>query len=123
MKNLRNIKSCAWCWQQKDALRQIRDAFDGTNTVSSGLGVYVALTEIASDSQSDVFKTTHRHIAGLSGLSTRTIQSRLADLEKIGLITVETSEFHAPGTYRLLASGNDCATIRNDCASPFGNQR
>ena len=59
----RAINDASFCWQHKAALRLIRDSFDAAKTVSSAIGVYVALTEIASDEQAEVFVTTHAWIA------------------------------------------------------------
>jgi hypothetical protein len=100
--NARQIKAAPWCWQHKPALRLIRDAFDREKTVSSALGTYSALTEIASDGEKEVFQTTHAHIALKSGLSARTVQNRLAGLSEIGLVKISTPALKSPSTYWLL---------------------
>jgi DNA-binding Lrp family transcriptional regulator len=92
-----------WCWQSKAILRQIREALDAENAVSSGLLVYVALTEIASDKQSPTFQTTHSFIAMRCGLSQRTVQQRIRDLTEIGVLKCAVSNLRAPATYELLA--------------------
>lgn len=104
-----------WCWQSKAALRRIQECLDGENTVSSGLAVYVALTQIASDEQSSEFRTTHAHISKLSGVKDRTVRKRLDALVDIGLIQIETPELRAPCTYRLLPFGINCRTFGNGC--------
>lgn len=117
---LRQSSGTAWAWQDKAALRRIREAFDASNDVSSALAAYVALTEIASNEQRDEFTTTHAWIARTSGLSVRTVQSRIKVLAEIGLVEVITPALRAPSTYRLLALGNGCGTSGNGCRA-FGN--
>lgn len=117
---MRQSSGTAWAWQDKAALRRIREAFDASNDVSSALAAYVALTEIASDTQRDEFTTTHAWIARTSGLSVRTVQSRIKVLAEIGLVEVITPPLRAPSTYRLLALGNGCGTSGNGCRA-FGN--
>lgn len=88
-----------FCWQGKNALRLICQQCD---EVSSALATYLALTWISSDSNSDTFTAAHGYIASRAGLSVRTVQARLADLQRIGLITVESPAMKAPCVYRLL---------------------
>ena len=59
---LRSIKGVPFCWQSKAVRRAIREAFDATHNVASALAVYDALTEIASDEESETFATTHAWI-------------------------------------------------------------
>jgi hypothetical protein len=102
---LRVCRAAPFCWQHKAARRKIRDAFDRDKTVHSALGTYDALTEIASDEESEIFETTHAWIALLSGFSQRTVGKRLPELEEIGLIEIDTPALKAPSTIRLLAVG------------------
>jgi hypothetical protein len=83
-------------------LRRIREALDAENAVMSGLLVYTALTEIASDKQSRIFQTTHGFIAGRCGMSQRTVQQRIKDLVEIGLLKCDVPKLRAPATYTLL---------------------
>lgn len=92
-----------YCWQTKAALRRIREALDADKAVASGLGVYVALTEIASDMQKNSFETTHARIGEMSGLSPRTVQQRIQDLVEIGVLECKVPPLRAPATYTLLA--------------------
>lgn len=108
-------KTQPFCYQYKAPRRFIRTSLDATNDVASGLGVYDALTEIASDAGSEEFQTTIAWIASMSGFSKRTVQSRLADLEQLKLVEIRTPPLRAPSTYRLLPYGNDCATQSNGC--------
>lgn len=102
----RDINDEPFCWQSKAALRKIREAFDSEKAVNSAIGVYVALTEIASDMQTPVFQTTHAYIGQKSGLSSRTVESRLPGLVEIGLVKITTPSLRAPSTYQLLREGD-----------------
>lgn len=110
-----------WCWQSKAALRAIREGFEAESGVASGLAVYLALTEVASDRQSDTFQVSHAHLAGLTGLCIRTIQNRLNGLSEMKLIHVSTPELRTASTYTLLPFGNGCVTPSNGCRA-FGNE-
>ena len=99
---LREIKAAPFCWQHKAALRLIRDSFDAEKTVASAIGVYVALTEIASDAISESFTTTHGWIAQKSGLSPRTVEARLPGLVQVCLVRISTPALKCPSTYQLL---------------------
>ena len=92
----------AFCWQPKSALQRIREALDASNTVASGIAVYVALTEVASDKRSETFQSTHAYLAGRSGTSRRTVLDRIKDLVEIGLIKVVVPNLKAPSTFTLL---------------------
>jgi DNA-binding Lrp family transcriptional regulator len=84
-------------------LHRIRESLDAENAVASGLLVYVALTEIASDKRSNTFETTHSYIAMRSGLSQRTVQQRIKGLTDIGILKCTVPDRRAPATYTLLA--------------------
>jgi hypothetical protein len=92
-----------YCWQSKLALKKIRECFDSAHTVQSAIAVYIALTEIASDSASSEFTTTHAWIAQRSGASVRTVTSRLRDLVEIGLVKIETPALKAPSNYTVMS--------------------
>ncbi len=102
-RELKKGNGVAWCWMDKRALRKIREAFDRDNAISSALAVYLALCEIASNKESEVFQTTHSYIAQNSGVSIKTVQRRLKILEEIELIRVSTPNLRAPSNYTLLA--------------------
>ena len=107
-----------FCFQPKAARREIRDSLDGENTVATGLGVYDALTEVASDEQSAVFQTTYAYLSLKSGLSPRTVQARVKDLDALGLVEYSTPKLKAPGTFRLVCVKqplpNDTQPLPND---------
>jgi hypothetical protein len=98
----RDIRQAPFCYQHKAALRLIRESFDAEKAVASAIGVYVALTEIASDDEWEEFTTTHGHIAQKSGLSPRSVASRLSGLAQIGLVKISTPALKCPSTYTLL---------------------
>lgn len=100
--------STPFAWQDKRVLRIIREQAE---EYSSAVGVYVALTVAASDLEKTEFQTTHAWLAQLSGLGERTVKRRIADLKRIGVISVTTPRLKAPCTYRLLGIASDARTI------------
>jgi hypothetical protein len=94
-----------FCWQEKHVLRTIREMFEATGNVGSALLVYQALTEIASDMQSDIFVTTYSHIAQRAGLSARTVNRVIPTFEKLGIIAVRRNKINGvkgPSTYTVI---------------------
>ena len=91
-----------FCWQPKVALRKIRESLDGENTVATGIDVYVAITEIASDKRSSEFQSTYGFLSMRTGLSPRTIQARVKDLVSLGLLKFSVPKVKAPGTFKLV---------------------
>lgn len=105
-------------------MRRIREQCEDP---ASAIGVYVALTVVASDAESEEFTTTHQWLAALSGFSPRTIRNRLPDLARLGVVAINTPPLRAPSTYRLLpfdksspTSGNGCRSLGNGCLA-LGN--
>ncbi len=102
----------SWCWQSKEARRQIRKRLDGTEEICSALSTYDALCEIASDEASPTFETTHAWIGVLSGLSPATVKRRLPCLVEFGLLSVkEQPAMRGPCTYTLLSIAHNDTTI------------
>jgi hypothetical protein len=104
---LRDIKDGPFCWQSKAALRKVRDNVADMKIGSSILKVYSALTEIASDEQSEIFETTQPHIATKALLSTATVKRALPILEELSALKITPnarpgSKLKAPNTYALL---------------------
>ena len=92
-----------YCWQNKTALRQIREHLDGDSLLPLAICVYVALTENASDKEEEQFTTLQSHIARLAGgISTRTVQRVLPILREIKVIDYETPKLRGPITFRLV---------------------
>jgi hypothetical protein len=115
--HLGNRTGVPFAWQDKRMLRRIREQCEDP---SSALGVYLALTVVASDMGKDEFQTTHKWLASLSGFSERSVRSRLRDLQALGAVAIVTPALKALCTYRLLPFGNGCHTPGNDCRT-FGN--
>lgn len=88
-----------WLWLSKAGMDMIQRK---TTKPGTALLVYVALSRLASDHRADTFTVSHACIAGLTGLSARTVQRQLDELQREGLIDVETPALRAPCTYRLL---------------------
>jgi hypothetical protein len=87
---LRQINDGPFCWQSKTALTMIRNAInnEGGNTAYA-IAVYVAVTELASDEQSETFSRYIANIARRAGVSYRTAAIYLKRLESCGLIGIE----------------------------------
>src|SRR5215469_18808923 len=101
-------------WYEKSVRRLIRKSFDADAQISSTLGIYDALTEIASDEQDNTFTTTHAYIGKMSGYSSATVKRRLTDLENLKVLEVgrNTSKgMRSPSTYSLLTLGHDELSI------------
>jgi hypothetical protein len=97
-----------YCWQHKEALRRIREHLDGDSLLPYALAVYVAITENASDIESEEVTTLQGHLARLAGnISTRTIRRVLPLLRGMGLIDYQTPKLRGPITFRLLALETD----------------
>ena len=114
-----NVEKMAFAWCDKAVLRRIREAVPD---YSSAIGVYVALCCVASDNASESFTTTHSWLAQMSGLGVRTVQRRLADLERLGAVEVKTPAMRAPCSYRLLSPSGDTRTFGHSGAT-FGHGR
>jgi hypothetical protein len=97
----RNIKDGQpFCWQEKGALRLIRQSFEGDT--SSALLTYVALTEIASDQKSETFQASASYIASKAKLTSRTVTKFIEPLEKLKLIAVKRTK--VPGTKAMASN-------------------
>jgi hypothetical protein len=84
---MRTPKTCGpYCWQEKGALRLIAKYFGEGEQLASARSVYLALTEIASDEQSDRFQKCVLYISIRAGLGKRTVGPILSKLAQIGVI-------------------------------------
>jgi hypothetical protein len=108
-------KERPWCWQEKRVLRTIDNIFDATNDAAAARSVYLAMTEIASDEQSDTFTKPIANIARRAHVSYRTASEKLKRFEALEIIRVERNTI--PGTRELGPStytlGNGCLTLGN----------
>lgn len=102
-----------YAWTSKDACRIIRNGLDGDTLKGFSLAIYHALCEIASDTESEQFKTLQSHIGIIAGgFSTRTVQRCLPQLRELGVIGYETPKLKGPITFTLLSV--DAPESRND---------
>lgn len=98
-------RTLAYAWQEKSILRMIRAHYDTSKRVTGGLAAYTALTEKASNTQSDDFEATQGDLARLAGMHRNTISSYLEDFEALKVIAVERRKVGnaiLPSIYRLL---------------------
>ena len=89
-----------WCWQEKDVIRRIRDAWDDKTYLDQALALYLAVTEKASDKQSATFEVSKRELAAKSGVSLRRVATILNEFKSLGVLDWTTNR--APGAKELL---------------------
>lgn len=97
-----------YCWQEKDVRRKIRGVFDADGQKASALGIYDALTEIASNERSDTFTKSHDYIASFAGLTGKTSKRIMPFFEKMGIVHVQrngSDGLQQANTYTLLPWG------------------
>jgi len=114
---VRDDRSAPFCWQSTGALRHLRDRWPARKpSLSLGLVVYMALTEIANEghsrtrigSDSDGFEATRSYIATKAGVDKRSVDAAVGELTRIGLLQVErrrVGRVHAPSVYVLKEQG------------------
>jgi hypothetical protein len=93
-----------YCWQSKAARRIIREYYDGDSFGASCLGVYDALTEIASDEQAETFTTQQSHIARKACLGVTTVKKALPQLRRLRVVDYTTPRLRGPITFTLVAT-------------------
>jgi hypothetical protein len=90
---IRDIRQAPFCWQAKSALRRLRRYYSGDRLKqrATALGIYMVLTEIASDQhRQDRAEAFVAQIVDLTGTSEATVKRYLRDFEeRVGLIAVE----------------------------------
>ena len=101
-----------YCWQSKAARRIICEYFDGDTFGASCLGVYAALTEIASDEEAETFTTQQSYISQKSCLGLSTVKKALKELRSLGLVAYETPRLRGPITFTLVATRRTLAATR-----------
>jgi hypothetical protein len=109
----------AFCWQSKAALRRIRERCGPTldhqsNRIPTSLAVYGALTEIASNCQSSVFKAPLNEISGACGLSDKTTSKTLELLAEAEVIGIQKPKLRAPASITLLACRSEPISERSE---------
>jgi hypothetical protein len=110
---VRDLRSKAWCWQDKEAVRLIRRHWQSAppeaTTLAAALGVYLVLTELASNASNPAsFSAPRRRMAELAGVSERTLLRYIRAFEALGLLRVEERRLpgdesvQLPNAYALL---------------------
>lgn len=97
---VRDLRSKAWCWQDKESIRLIRRHWQSAppeaTTLAAALGIYLVLTELASNSSSPAtFTAPRKRMADWAGVSERTLLRYIRAFEALGLLRVE--ERRVPG--------------------------
>ena len=107
-----------WLWVEKKALAMITDTFSESKPKQAGnaRSVYVSLCQIASDERSDTFTVNKALIAYKAGVSVKTVERLLPDLEALGLVTIRPNKaagmFKTANTYTLLPMRRGDASLR-----------
>ena len=80
-----------FCWLEKPKLRNIGDAFaEGKiGSLAAARSVYLALSEIASDRQSDTFIAATLYIAQRAGVTSKTVQRVTKVLRRLGFLRMQ----------------------------------
>ena len=109
-------------WMPKDGLRKIEQTAEDA---PSAMLVYLALARIASDERSDTFSKPIAYVAKLAGgIGRRTVERRLPDLERAGVVKIQRHALKINHTYTLEnfspahapQSRNDAPQSRNDAS-------
>jgi len=99
-----SIKNGPFCWQNKATLTLITETFAESNQAVSARSLYVALTELASDEQSETFTASKALIAHKAGLSVKTVERLLRGFEEMGLVKIDRNS--ASATFGAIKSAN-----------------
>ena len=85
------VKREPFCWLGKRQLRTLADVFAEGKIVSlaAARSVYLALSEIASDKQSDTFIVATSYIAQRAGVTSKTVRRMVKSFKRLGFLKVE----------------------------------
>ena len=77
-----------WCWVEKPKLRMISEVFaEGKlGALGAARSVYLAMSEIASDKQSDTFIVATSYIAQRAGVAPKTVHRVIGILKRLGFV-------------------------------------
>jgi len=86
---IRSINNCSWCWQDKAALKLIRDEFkESHKRMATCLTIYLCLAELHSNNNSaDSFLACNKTIARMAGKSVSTIKNYCNHLISLRLLS------------------------------------
>jgi DNA-binding HxlR family transcriptional regulator len=99
-------------WVPKDAFEKIEENLERGPAASAKL-VYVALCIVANRENTPTFSKPINYLVEIASLERRTIERRLPDLERLGLIQVQRAKLHAPHTYTITTLSRNVATARS----------
>src|SRR5882757_5164014 len=122
MSEQRHTSDGPFCWQNKAVLRMITEEFAESNQAVSARSLYLALTEVASDEQSETFTASKALIAHKAGLSVKTAERILPGLEHLGFLKIDrglveatSGSIKSPNTYTLLSMRHgDVTSMRHE---------
>ena len=105
------IRSEPWCWLEKTKLRMLSDVFGegGCGSLVSARSVMLALSEIASDKQSDTFTAATSYIAQRAGVAVKTVKRMTKTFKKLGFVIIR------PRSANGLKIANQYTLIRGKC--------
>jgi hypothetical protein len=108
----------AFFWVPKEAFDLIEKNLERGAAASAKL-VYVALCLIANREGEATFSKPINYLAVLASLERRTVERRLPDLERLGLIQVQRAKLRASHTYTIVTlSRNDTSLSRSVATAP-----
>ena len=116
----RETKDGPWAWQHKEAWRLLASGYGESmgHAAASARSVYLALTELASDTQCERFQASKQTIAHRAFVSTRTVTNVLIRLEALKLVGIERQSSTGrgrpdlPSYYTIIGVGNGCLPRR-----------
>ncbi|NQV14693.1 winged helix-turn-helix domain-containing protein [bacterium] len=85
----RVIQQTPFSWQEKEVLRCIRMHLDESSLLNSALALYLVLTEIASNQQTEKFPASYAKIAQMTGISRRSAIRIMREFEILGIVNVK----------------------------------
>jgi hypothetical protein len=105
-----------WCWLGKRQLRMIADVFaEGkVGTLAAARSVYLALSEIASDRESDTFTVGTQYIAQRAGVASKTVRRVLKILKQLRFVKVQgrsSNGLKVANQYTLVRANNSIGPI------------
>ncbi len=83
---MREFTGTPFCWQSKKVTRLIKAHFKDQRAKCSAITVYQALTEMASDKNSDNFREYFVVIADIAGINAKTFGSIMRSFSQLGIL-------------------------------------
>ena len=101
-----------FCWLEKRKLRNIAEAFaEGRlGSLAAARSVILALSEIASDKQSDTFTAATSYIAHRAGVTSKTVRRMIKTFKRLRFLRVQ------PRSENGLKVANEYTLIRGNAA-------